>query len=235
MKLRHPLLIRWAGFLASWLIRGWLSTIRYRIVFAPGIIHPTDPRRERFIYAFWHESFLAPAFIRTRVDALISRHADGELIAQVCRGLRYGVIRGSTTRGGTVAVRELVRAARRSHLLVTPDGPRGPRRRIQPGLIYLASQSGLPIVPVGVGFAHAWRARSWDRFAVPWPGSLLCAVVSEAITVPPGLTRGELEGYRLRVEEHFQRLTEAAERWAEGGPRPLRPPMFPAQRRRLSA
>jgi lysophospholipid acyltransferase (LPLAT)-like uncharacterized protein len=235
MKIRNPFVLRSLGFVAAWILRLWLGTLRYRILFPAGVVHPADPRRERFIYAFWHESFLAPAFVRTRIHALISHHADGELIAQVCRGLRYGVIRGSTTRGGVSALKELVRIAGKSHLLVTPDGPRGPRRSLQPGLIYLASRTGLPIVVVGVGFAHAWRARSWDRFAVPRPWSTLCAVVSEGVAVPPVLTRHELEDYRSRVEEHFLRLTEAAERWAAGGPRPMRPPPFANTALRTSA
>jgi len=235
MKLRNPVVIRLLGFMSAWVLRVWLATLHYRIVFPNGIVHPVDPRRERFIYAFWHESFLVPAFVRTRVHALISHHADGELITQVCRGLRYGVIRGSTSRGGVAALRELLRSARKGHLLVTPDGPRGPRRRIQPGLIYLASHTGLPIIAVGVGFSHAWRARSWDRFAVPRPWSTLFVVLSEPIAVPPDLTRSQLDDYRLRVEEHFRRLTDLAETWATSGRRPRRPPPFVDTRSRMSA
>ena len=56
---------------------------------------------------------------------------------------------------------------------MTPDGPRGPRRKVQPGAVFLAAQTGLPIVPLGVAYANAWRAKSWDQFAVPKPFSQL--------------------------------------------------------------
>jgi lysophospholipid acyltransferase (LPLAT)-like uncharacterized protein len=157
MKLRNPTLIRLVAFLASVLIRGWMSTLRLRLVFQDGRVHPTDPRVERFIYAFWHESLLAPTVRRTRVHILISQHADGEFIAQVCRFLGYGVVRGSSTRGGSLALLELMDRCTRSHLAVTPDGPRGPRRQVKVGIVYLASRTGMAIVPVGVGYTRAWR------------------------------------------------------------------------------
>ena len=235
MKLRNRTLVFALGFAAAWVVRLWLATLRYKIVCPDGVVPPPNPRSRRLIYAFWHESLLAPAFSRTKVSTLISQHADGELIAQACRGLGFGVIRGSTTRGGGPALLEMLRAAKVGHLMVTPDGPRGPRRRVQRGLIYVASQTGLPIVPAGVGFSHAWRARSWDRFAVPRPWSTVYVVLSEPIAVPAGLTRTELEQHRQRIEAFFRRLTDAAEQWAAGGKRPSPPPCINPVAVRLSA
>jgi lysophospholipid acyltransferase (LPLAT)-like uncharacterized protein len=214
MKLRNPWLIRLLALLAAWLIRLWMHTLHYRMVFPDEAVHPADARRTRYIYAFWHETLLFPTRFPTRIHVLISQHADGEFIAQVCRHLRYGVVRGSRTRGGAPAVRQMVRLSRRSHLLVTPDGPRGPRRQVQPGLIYLASRTELPIIACGVGYTHAWRARSWDRFAVPRPWSEAVCVLAPAVHVPPGLDRAGLERYRLLIEERFRQATEAAERLA---------------------
>jgi lysophospholipid acyltransferase (LPLAT)-like uncharacterized protein len=197
-----------------------MNTVRCRIAILDSCTHPTDPRVQRYIYAFWHETLLFPAARRAKVHILISQHADGELIAQVCRHLGIGVVRGSSTRGGSQALLELLHCSRRAHLAVTPDGPRGPRRRLQRGLILLASASGLPIVPCGVGFARAWRARSWDRFAVPHPWSTATGVLGPAIRVPPRLTRDGLEHYRRLVEEQLLLATDAAERWAKGGVHP---------------
>jgi lysophospholipid acyltransferase (LPLAT)-like uncharacterized protein len=215
MKLRNPWLIRLLAMLAAWLIRLWVNTLRYRIVLPPDAgKHPADPRRQRCIYAFWHETLLFPTRFPTRIHVLISQHADGEFIARVCGHLRYGVVRGSSTRHGASALRRLLRLSRRTHLLVTPDGPRGPRRVVQPGLIYLASRTGLPIHACGVAYTRAWRARSWDRFAVPRPWSLAVGVLAPAVRVPPNLDRKGLEQYRLLVEEHFHEATAAAERLA---------------------
>ncbi|HXG10493.1 MAG TPA: lysophospholipid acyltransferase family protein [Gemmataceae bacterium] len=214
MKLRNPTLIRLVAFLASVLIRGWMSTLRLRLVFQDGRVHPTDPRVERFIYAFWHESLLAPTVRRTRVHILISQHADGEFIAQVCRFLGYGVVRGSSTRGGSLALLELMDRCTRSHLAVTPDGPRGPRRQVKVGIVYLASRTGMAIVPVGVGYTRAWRFRSWDRFAVPHPFSTVVGVLGPAVRVPAGLDRDGLERYRRLVEECCLAATSEAERRA---------------------
>src|SRR5262249_41864178 len=140
MKLRSPWLIKFAAFLASWLIRLWMSTVRYRLAQLDENLHPTDPRRHRFIYAIWHEAILFPARSRGKAQILVSRHRDGELIARVCHHLGVATVRGSTRRGGAQALLQLIKITGRSHLLVTPDGPQGPRRRVQLGLIFLAAQ-----------------------------------------------------------------------------------------------
>src|SRR5579885_1739211 len=134
MKIRHPGLIKALGLLVAWLVRLWIGTVRYR--YRP-LGANLDPHRRglqgRYIYAFWHENLLLPAYHYGRPDiwVLISQHADGELIAQTCQHLGFRVVRGSTTRdgrsrGGVEAVRQMVRLAQKGHLAFTPDGPRGP-------------------------------------------------------------------------------------------------------------
>ncbi|MGE3819432.1 MAG: lysophospholipid acyltransferase family protein [Isosphaeraceae bacterium] len=223
MKLRNPWLIRAVALLASGLIRLWMGTIRGRFVNRDASTHPADADRERFIYAIWHETLLGPLKLRARVRILISKHADGELIALVAQWLGFGVVRGSTNRGGGKALVELWDCGKTSHLVITPDGPRGPRRSVQPGTIALASHSGLPIVPVGVGFSRCWRARSWDRFAVPVPFSRVVFVAGEAVSVPPGLDRDALEHYRTLIERRLLATTEDAERLATGTTTPPAP------------
>jgi lysophospholipid acyltransferase (LPLAT)-like uncharacterized protein len=171
----------------------------------------------------WHETVLLGASIKAPIHVLISQHADGELIAQVCRRLGIGVVRGSSTRGGSRALLGLIRRGRQTHLVVTPDGPRGPRRHVQPGLVFLAAVTGLPIVPVGIGFTAAWRARSWDRLAIPKPWSRAVVVFAPEISVPPNLDRAELERYRQRIEAALHRVTAEAERRAAGLPAAAEP------------
>jgi len=221
MKLRNPWLIRLVAFLGALVIRAWMGTVRYCFAFADQF-HPTDVRRERFIYAFWHEGLLAPVAMKVKVHMLISQHADGELISQICGHLGHGVVRGSSTRGGGEALLDLLRCSQRTHLGVTPDGPQGPRRQVKMGVIFMASLTGLPIVPVGICFAKAWRLGSWDRFAIPNPWTSVMVVVGPAIHVPRKVARHQLESYRLQVEEQLLTVTEAAERWAQTSRRPKR-------------
>ncbi len=217
MKLRHPLAIRIVAFLAACLIRLWMSTLRLRLVSADGQSHPVDPQSARYIYAFWHETLLAP-LVRRRlpVRMLISQHADGELIAQVCQFLGIGVVRGSTARGGSQALMELIRGDDDvRHPAFTPDGPLGPRREIKSGIIMVAAKTGLPILPVGIGYTRAWRAQSWDRFAVPLPFATIAAVIGEPIKVPFELDRGSMLHWKGHVQSVLLQLAADADDWAE--------------------
>jgi hypothetical protein len=220
MKIRHPGLIRVLGFVVACVVRLWMATLRYRYHAVGPNVEPTRPGGgERYIYAFWHENMLLPAYRYARSDiwVLISQHADGQLIAEACRHLGFRLVRGSTTRGGVEAVRQMLRVAGAGHLAVTPDGPRGPRRQVQPGLVYLAARTGLAIVPAGMAFRRPWRMGSWDRFALPRPGSLATCVTAPPIRVPADAGRDDLERFRRRVEEAMLWATEVAEQWAETG------------------
>ncbi|MCE9529289.1 MAG: lysophospholipid acyltransferase family protein [Planctomycetales bacterium] len=217
MKLRSPFLIRCVAAVAAFVIWCWVSTLRIRITSLDGRRHPADPAQGQFLYAFWHEGLLAPLSTRVSIAMLISQHADGEMIAQICQWLGFGVVRGSTTRGGCAALQNLMRAGQSNttHLGITPDGPKGPRRILQMGTVWVASATGLPIVLLGIGFASARRARSWDRFALPLPGSTVYGVLSEPVHVPPDLDRAGLERWRLYVQQRLLQVTELAEAKAQ--------------------
>jgi lysophospholipid acyltransferase (LPLAT)-like uncharacterized protein len=122
---------------------------------------------------------------------------------------------------------------------ITPDGPRGPRRELKPGAVMIASQTGLAIVPVGIGFVRAWRFGSWDRFALPVPFSVLVGVVGEPIFVPGDLDRNGLEQWVKVVEGELLRMTALAEDWAERirkeGSRAAEPVISSAREMRKSA
>jgi lysophospholipid acyltransferase (LPLAT)-like uncharacterized protein len=217
MKRRNRWLVPYIAAVVAVLIRLWMSMMRARTVAADGQEHPVDPARKRYLYAFWHEGLLAPLAKRTKIRVLISQHTDGEVIAQICRRLGIGVIRGSTARGGCQALLGMIRDRDEStHLGITPDGPRGPRRQLKPGVVMIASQSGLPIVPVGIGFVRAIRIGSWDHFALPIPGSTMVGVFGEPIFVPRDLDRAALKEWVQFVEQQMLHLTQLAENWADG-------------------
>jgi len=105
----------------------------------------------RIIIAFWHgQQLMMPLAYRGRkAHILISQHRDGEMICRIVQRFGFGAVRGSSTRGGGVALRQLIRLGRSGvDLVVTPDGPKGPRHVVQKGVIQLAQATGLPIVPL---------------------------------------------------------------------------------------
>lgn len=224
MKLRHPILISSAAWLLARSIRIWMGLAKKSYVNLGRDLLPKNVgSSEHFIYAFWHENLLLPAplFGRRDIHVLISQHADGQLISEVAEHLGYRTVRGSSTRGGMSAVRNILALASTSHFVITPDGPRGPRRQVQSGLLYLASRTGLPIVPVGMGYDRPWRAKSWDRFAVPRPFRRAIVLTDRAIAVPADADRDTLEQYRAVVQQQLDSVTAAAEARATGAARTL--------------
>lgn len=222
-KKRKPLnrfAMKLGGLLAASAVRNWMATLDYKAAFYDPAVDPVDPRcRGHKIYVFWHENILIPLYTRGHCNLamLLSRHRDADILLEVARHLGFDYVRGSTFGGGGTALRELARKAERMNLAITPDGPRGPRRVLAQGPVYLASTLGLPLVAMGFGYDRPWRLNSWDRFAVPRPCSRARAVVGPAMTIPAQLDRGGVEHYRLQVERVLNRLTLEAEAWAEAG------------------
>ena len=217
MRIRNPTIIKWIGFLGAILIRVWIGTLSVRCRFVGKDSLPSRARiTERYIYTFWHENILVPceSFPQRNILVLISQHADGEMIAQVCKHIGFGTIRGSTTRGGIKALREMIRASECNHFAVMPDGPRGPRRHVELGLIYLAAKTGLPIVLLGVGHDRPWRLKTWDRFVMPRPFSQAICIALDPIPIPQNASKAQLEEYRARVEKALNDVTDYAERLA---------------------
>lgn len=228
MKIRHPLLIQAVGIAGAALVRSLVGTCRFHFRYLDDSVNPAHARQsgQRYIYAFFHEIMLFPAYYWNwpEMHILISDHADGEMIAQVVRRLGFGVVRGSTTRGGARALRTMLDEIPDGHLCFTPDGPRGPRRHVHQGMIYAASRLGFPIVGAGMAFSPAWRAKSWDRFAVPKPFAQAACVVPHPVHVPPRIDRDSLEHYRLEVEHRMNWAMDEAAAWADSlRDKPLKP------------
>ena len=173
------------------------------------------------IYAVWHGRILMMPWLNARLrrthgaraaTVLASRSGDGELIARYCRRFGLEVVRGSSSSGGAAAVRRLVDVlAGGDDVVVVPDGPRGPRRQLQPGVVALAALTGAPIVPLALGARPARRLSSWDEFVIPLPFARCAAVFGAPIAVARDADR---ERAAKDVVRSLDEVTEAADRLA---------------------
>jgi lysophospholipid acyltransferase (LPLAT)-like uncharacterized protein len=166
------------------------------------------------LFVFWHGRLLALTYLHRneQINVLVSTHQDGEYIAQVIHGLGFTTSRGSSTRGGVRAILGLMGAgSKKQDLGITPDGPRGPRARCQPGAIYLAKRSGLPVVPIGVSYKPGVWMKSWDRFLVPLPFSRGVVIYGEPVVYDPSLSEEAIERARADLEERLRTVTREAD------------------------
>jgi lysophospholipid acyltransferase (LPLAT)-like uncharacterized protein len=220
MRIRDRRLIAAAGWVGTRLVHALAATLRFKThSFGPVPLDPASASSSsRFIYVLWHENFLVPIsrLGHPSVSALVSQHADGQILGSLLRSSRMGIVRGSTSRGAVTAVRQVLRNdSRFQHLAVTPDGPRGPRRQVQPGVVYLAAKTGMQLVPLAVGHHNPYRVNSWDSFVVPRPFSRLRCIFGSPIDVPGDCGEPGLTHYRTYLQEELTRLTRVAQDWAD--------------------
>jgi lysophospholipid acyltransferase (LPLAT)-like uncharacterized protein len=203
------------GAAALWTIGTGLSKT-WRITFKDesGLLQPDA--RGPVLFALWHNRLaLAMTFwsiVRERrpeagLAALISASRDGGLLAQTFKHFGVTPIRGSSSRRGAQALIEIVSALRDGyHAAITPDGPRGPKYSVQPGIISLAQLSGAPIVAAGA-FVHSKKQlSSWDAFQIPLPFTRCELSFSKPIYIPRRCSSEELEQYRAQLEAELRRI-----------------------------
>ncbi|HEY4283256.1 MAG TPA: lysophospholipid acyltransferase family protein [Chthoniobacterales bacterium] len=201
---------RAAMAILAWLMRMHGSTLRFVVEDKPGYF------AKRFdgpvILLLWHNRIASmPAFFERRHNlrafVLTSASPEGSLLAEFLGHFGLGAVRGSTSRRGSIAIREIARRiAEGKDIIITPDGPRGPRYRLQPGALYLAQRTGRPIVPVHVESSRYVRFKSWDGFALPLPFATVTVTYGEPCWINASSTDDELETERRRLEV---RMTES--------------------------
>lgn len=163
------------------------------------------------IYAFWHDQVFLTTyyFRRRRIVVMTSRSFDGEYIARFIQRLGYGAARGSSSRGGTSALAEMVRVMRRGCPTgFTIDGPRGPRHVAKMGAVLLARKTGHPVLPFAVNSARHWAAPSWDRFQVPFPFARARVRIGTPIYVAPDADDRQLEAKRDELQRALDSLAD---------------------------
>ena len=195
------------------LYRLWARTLRLQVEDPHGVV--AFVKQQPVIFAIWHNRLLMlprvfdPSFPTRQSYGLISASRDGDLIAQFIERSGYGTIRGSSSRKGVIALRQLVETLRADgNVLVTPDGPRGPVYQVSQGIVFLAHKSGAPIVPIHMEYSSAWRLKSWDRFVVPRPFAKLRAIFGAPIHIAPLEGAEQFEAEQLRLQSEMMSLVE---------------------------
>jgi lysophospholipid acyltransferase (LPLAT)-like uncharacterized protein len=194
------------SFIAYLFLRLLHATLRVRHIRADHL-----DNTPRYIVAFWHECVLMSMFSRWRkpTTAMISRSKDGEIVTGVVHRFGIDTARGSSTRGGDIALREILRdVGEGKNIAFTPDGPKGPARVVKEGLVYASKITGLPIVPFHFTARSKKRLRSWDGMIVPRPFSRAVFVYGEPAVVPRD---GDVEEWRLKIEKQMNELADEAE------------------------
>jgi len=168
----------------------------------------------KVIYASWHQRLLyhVHRLAKRNVTVMISQSRDGEFAARLVNCLGLKDVRGSTTRGGMDALKELIKNMKKgANGGMVPDGPTGPPRIAMIGTIILARMTGAPIIPIAWGADRCWVMNSWDRFVIPKPFSRIAYYYGEPIFVQPSAKGPEMEEYRKLLEERLNYMT----RWCD--------------------
>ena len=206
--------IRIAAFLGATLIRIIGFTWRFRVVDERYM----DEARERaasLVFVFWHGRMLPLSYrYRNRsIHVLASAHRDGEIMGQTIRFLGFGHVRGSSTRGGSRAIRTLVGKLEEGHDLgITVDGPRGPRYEAKPGPLEIAKLSGSPVVPATTSSKSHWVFSSWDAFELPKPFTKVHVRFGRPVIVPRDAGPVELEEKRRELQQILREITDINDR-----------------------
>lgn len=187
--------------------------------------------RAPVIVAFWHNRLAMMPMCwpsREPFHMLISSHPDGQLIARSVSYFEIQTIPGSSTRGGSDALRTLVRKLKSGESVgITPDGPRGPRMRASDGAIKLARLSGVPVLPASISVSRRKVLGTWDQLIVPAPFGHGAMVWGDPITVPHDADDALLAQLKDQLELTLNNVSEQAD--AIAGHRPMIPAEAPPQ------
>ncbi|HXZ29143.1 MAG TPA: lysophospholipid acyltransferase family protein [Terriglobales bacterium] len=202
-------LITWGGYL---LIRGIGPTLRIELSLEEGALEGGFGLG--VIGAFWHQCVI-PAGWQWRqkpISVMISRSFDGEYITRILRKLGFGAVRGSSSRGGAMALKGMhdELAGGRS-VAFTIDGPRGPRFVAKPGPVLLARNTGCPIVCFHFGVAERWTLNSWDAMLIPKPFSRVCLRMARMIRVPANADEEAIARLHAEMQQALDRVRDYAE------------------------
>ena len=198
--------IRLISLLGYWAIRLIGGTLRWQVEGWENL-RSIQTANKNTIYTFWHgRIFMGAYFFRNRgIVVMTSQNRDGEYIARVIQRFGYGVARGSSTRGSTGALVEMIRELRKKHdVAFSIDGPTGPRYIAKPGAVWIASKTGDAVFPFNLSAEKKWVLNSWDHFQIPKPFSRVLVLMGEPIYVKENATEAELADSQRLLQQSLE-------------------------------
>ena len=209
-------LVAWLGsWFAYWAIKILALTMQFEE------INPEIPRQfwengVPAIGAFWHGRLLMMPVVYKgkKLSFLVSPHRDGQVVGKALNRFGFHPILGSTTRKGFSGFKQMAKS-HGSDIAIVPDGPRGPRHRVQIGVIELAKLTGKAVVPLSFSASKRKVFHSWDQFLLPYPFSKGVFIWGEPVYVDRNGDRAHLEEKRTLLENRLNELTEKADHYFE--------------------
>ncbi len=176
-----------------------------------------EARGENYIFTLWHGRMFIPIFVQRgrRIVAMVSAHTDGEIIARAVEMMGYQTVRGSSSKGGGKALRDMVKIMRGQGVpgAMMPDGPRGPKGDYKTGTITLAQLTEAYLVPMTHAADPAWTSKSWDRFLIAKPFARVVIAYGEPVKPPRKLDGTEMEALKKKMELRMDALVDEAENY----------------------
>ncbi|MBC7980332.1 MAG: lysophospholipid acyltransferase family protein [Armatimonadetes bacterium] len=201
---------RMLGFLAGITMKLWSFTLRYRITDLSGIAKPV-PIATPVIFALWHNRIftMPPIWRKTggknrSTVVLTSASKDGSTLATAMAMFGLGAIRGSSSRRAVAALIGMKKAILAGHdVCVTPDGPKGPRYIVQPGLIKISQATSAAIIPIHIQYSSAWQLKTWDQFVIPKPFSTVKVTFDQPQIISKNLSPEDFETERVNLQNRL--------------------------------
>ncbi len=175
-----------------------------------------EKENQNFVLAFWHGTMIVPWYVHRNKNfvALISKSKDGDMLANLLKHWNYTVVRGSSSKGGNVALGVMIDYAKnKSSVAITPDGPRGPIHKLKPGAVITAKKSNAPLALAGIGVNKKRILKSWDKFEIPKMFSTVKVVYSDPIYIDKNLSFEETSKIIDECEQKLSRLQNEAEKF----------------------
>ncbi|MBL7196089.1 MAG: lysophospholipid acyltransferase family protein [Desulfobacterales bacterium] len=171
----------------------------------------------KVIFAVWHSRMLLVSYLCKGLNgtAMVSRSKDGEIAARIIQSQGHEAVRGSTMKGGLQALSRLIKKVKEKNkpCLIVPDGPQGPRCKVQPGIIILAKKTGYPIVPISYSAGKIKVFASWDRFILPFPFTKCRVIYGDPVYVPQNADENEGKKCLMLLENELNRITSDVDRY----------------------
>ncbi|MEO1980549.1 MAG: lysophospholipid acyltransferase family protein [Fuerstiella sp.] len=220
MKIRNSLANWLVARIGTWFLRALFLTVRveHHKVAVDGTPYGRATGTTRFCFCMWHDAIVAAVYsLKThKLAGLISRHQDGGYLAHAVKLAGITPVRGSASRGGAQATKQLIDQPD-LHVCITPDGPRGPRRVMKDGIVYLSSRTGRPVVPTTLTGDSYWSIPGgWSDMMLPKPFSKMILLAGDPIEVRPDLTREQISEVAEKIQKEMDRLDLLGQRLIRG-------------------